>query len=646
MAETKRSYRIGDFDSATRSFRVIASTRRPVKAFEMGEDGQPRERLESLESWDLRRFRANPVVLWAHNANDLPIGKASEFEETDEGLEMRVTLAPLSANARTAEIEAALKEGLIRGVSVGFSYGARADEDRDGQRVAIFTRNELHEVSLVPVPADADALIDTEETRAAKSEGEQAIDASRPFAGYGDFAACVLDQEGKGNSNDEARRICGKLQSDEEARRKRLSAAGKELAAGRKRRDAADDEVQRFDVVGRIGKFERTQVGGLRVPARLTRTGILKYTLPDGTVRNELRTAEEVFSADSLETLREAPVTDLAHHRALIDTSNWKEASLGVTTNVRRDADRYIAAELVINDARTVVDVENKRLHDISCGYTCKLDFTPGTHAGEKYDAIQRHIRYNHVAVLPKGVGRAGTDVALRLDAKDAVCVEAFDHNQEDIIMSEPQPKRVIRIDGKDLEYGSEAHVAHIEAAHLADIQKYDGEIAALKTANENAAKELQSKLDETTAKLDAKTKEAEKTEEELAAEKGEKAKARMRSKLRLLKRAFDLLEEDDEEKMDAMLEMSDRDIMVAVIKADANWSDFDGKDKSDDYVAAMFDTVSKKFTRADGVDAVVRTAERARRSDAKEPGDEAREAMIKRNREAYLKPLTAAKAG
>ncbi|MGL5431928.1 MAG: DUF2213 domain-containing protein, partial [Plesiomonas shigelloides] len=44
---------------------------------------------------------------------------------------------------------------------------------------------------------------------------------------------------------------------------------------------------------------------------------------------------------------------------------------------------------------------------ELSAGYTAKYDFTPGVTAdGEAYDAVQRDIRINHVALVPRA--RAG----------------------------------------------------------------------------------------------------------------------------------------------------------------------------------------------------------------------------------------------
>ena len=588
-----RAYAIRDWNPTERSFRIVASTSNPVRCVEEGPDGKPVEFLEALEGWNTARFEKNPIILESHDADDIDagIGLGSELKQLpDGGLEMKVTLAPANAAPRTAELEQKIQAGILRGVSVGFEYGTRTDEQRNGQAVRVYRNNVLNEVSLCLIPKDEDALV--------------------------------------------------VAQTDEERARERVSSAGKLLAASRQpRTDAADEAtVNRFDFVGSVGKFERTQVGGLRIPARLTRTGVLQYRRPDGTIRRELRHPDEVFNADSLETLNGATVTDLEHHRGLLNVHNWKDATLGHAEEIRQDGN-YVEADLIVNDASAIADIENGRLHDISCGYSCRLDAEPGVYNGEPYDVIQRRIRYNHVAVLPKGKGRAGTDVALRLDSSDA---ELIGEQDESNTMAEVT-KRVIRIDGKDLEYGSEPHIKHLEDAHLADLAKH-----------EKATADLQTRVDAAEGKATAAETRAKKAETELDAEKnGDEAKARRKTRERLLRRAIRALvmEDDDEEKMDALdeelSELSDKDIMLRVLRTDAAYADDKALDgKPEPYIQALFDGLTRNgVTRSDGIDSVTRSLERVKRGDnggtSEDPVSKARAQMNKTSQEAWKQPLS-----
>ena len=178
---------------------------------------------------------------------------------------------------------------------------------------------------------------------------------------------------------------------------------------------------------GKLDKAARTQLGGVRVPATLTRTGVLNYRRGDGTVRRELRLPEEVFHADSLSSLRGAPVT-VGHPMeigGLLDAGTYRKFSVGHTEEARQDGDSLVAAMLVVQDGKTGDAIDRGELTEVSLGYQCRMDETPGVWNGQPYDAIQRGIRYNHVALLAPGKSRA--NVGLRLDADDAVSVSIPD---------------------------------------------------------------------------------------------------------------------------------------------------------------------------------------------------------------------------
>jgi hypothetical protein len=443
------------------------------------------------------------------------------------------------------------------------------------------------------VPADENALVDTPETRAAQ-DGERALGRMDP--------------------------------SDEERKRSELSAAGKALAAARKpqpKLDAGDAVEQHFDHYGSVGRAERTQVGGIRVPARLTRTGVLVYRLPDGSISRQLRLPEEVFDAASLATLRSAPVVRHEHHTrasGLVDASNWRERSLGHVEEVRGSG-KFVEGVLVVNDADAADEIERRELSDISCGYTCKHDHTPGVYDGEPYDLIHRNIRYNHVAALPPGKGRAGTDVRIQLDSNEAP-VWVFDEENH---MAQPNEttKTLIKLDGKDYEYGSPAHIDKLESNHATALEKVRGELTALRLQH-----------DALQGKFDAAEADAEKSKQAAAGAKAkddEKFTSRVKAKVRMVMRAMRLFGEDDdakegddeedkdESKMDAideLLGLSDRDIMIRCLnktEAFAN-AKFDGK--SDDYVLGLFENL-KDPKPADGVDSVVRAHKRVAHNDS-----------------------------
>lgn len=150
--------------------------------------------------------------------------------------------------------------------------------------------------------------------------------------------------------------------------------------------------------------------------AALTRVGIFEYRGPAGETIREYRPREEVMKADSLATLADAPVTN-RHPPGKVTAKNYRAYTVGhVSGEARADGD-LVVARLAVQDETVLSAVEQGKQREVSCGYTCDLDETPGVLVdGSRYDKIQRNIRYNHVAIVERG--RAGRDVALRLDAE------------------------------------------------------------------------------------------------------------------------------------------------------------------------------------------------------------------------------------
>ena len=184
--------------------------------------------------------------------------------------------------------------------------------------------------------------------------------------------------------------------------------------------------LTRFDG-GILANVTRTGSGGVRIEGNIARTGILEYQRADGTVSREYRPPEEVFAPEAVASFADVPVT-ISHPVAadnpsgLITPENISRFAQGhISGAPRRDGD-YLAASLILDTADALARVDSSdprtQLRELSAGYTIDLDPTPGVApSGERYDAVHRNIRGNHVALLPRGGGRSGAQVALRLDA-------------------------------------------------------------------------------------------------------------------------------------------------------------------------------------------------------------------------------------
>ena len=208
------------------------------------------------------------------------------------------------------------------------------------------------------------------------------------------------------------------------------------------RKDAADiadgERVIRFDA-SKITSTKTGPSGGLIVNGNLRRTGVLTYRMADGSSRKELCHPDEVFHKDSMESFHGAPVTE--GHPGKVSPANWKDHAVGTMHEAPTRNGDFLSGPLHVADSKTIGKVKKGDLKEISCGYECSLDHTPGEWKGEKYDAIQRRVRGNHVALGPSGWGRAGSEVALKMDgwersgvayAEDATEDATFDDMTEE----------------------------------------------------------------------------------------------------------------------------------------------------------------------------------------------------------------------
>lgn len=101
--------------------------------------------------WELKNYEENPVILFGHNYNEPPIGKALETKVDQDGrLVFRAQFAKEGTNPRADIVWGLHQQGIMRAWSVGF-----IPLEQDGSNI---TKSELMEISAVPVPANPEAL--------------------------------------------------------------------------------------------------------------------------------------------------------------------------------------------------------------------------------------------------------------------------------------------------------------------------------------------------------------------------------------------------------------------------------------------------------------------------------------------------------
>lgn len=172
-----------------------------------------------------------------------------------------------------------------------------------------------------------------------------------------------------------------------------------------------------------LSKPKRTPQGFLKASGHFARAGIYEYRNDDGSIRYELRPKEEVLHADSLASYDEASLT-VGHPPDEVSAANAKKYEVGHVSGPGRADGDHVAGDVTIRQDAAIKLVEGG-VHELSPGYRITLDEKPGNdptygYPGNptgRYHAVQRHIRVNHLAIVPKA--RGGSTIRLRMDAAD-----------------------------------------------------------------------------------------------------------------------------------------------------------------------------------------------------------------------------------
>ena len=251
-----------------------------------------------------------------------------------------------------------------------------------------------------------------------------------------------------------------------------------------------ETSVSRYDFAPITGS-ETTDEGYLRVWCRAARSGTQLYKRADGSQVREYRPPEEVSNPESLSTFGMKPAT-WGHPPVLLDSANTKKFQVGYSGSQVRYNDGFVEVALVVTDQDAIEKIKRKDATEVSAGYKVDFDPTPGvTPEGESYDGVQRNIRVNHIAIVPRG--RAGPEVRLLMDRMDAADAVAFDSALQPCTPASPV-MATVKLDGLEIDLPAEAASA---------VQSFARDM-------ERQLKAVTTERDELSNKLDAQQEEIE----------------------------------------------------------------------------------------------------------------------------------------
>jgi hypothetical protein len=292
-----------------------------------------------------------------------------------------------------------------------------------------------------------------------------------------------------------------------------------------------------------------TPEGYLKVQAKFARSGVYDYlaaelrswgvtldsAIPDDAIVKVMRKPEEVFDPESLSSFENKPIT-VNHPPHAVSPATLKDDLVGMSlAPVRKDSDGIHTRGELILMAQDGISEFRSGTRQLSAGYKAELVLKGGmTSDGMPFDAEQRSIRGNHIALVKQG--RAGT--ARMMDKKgEDMSDKKDDKTQVQALADALAENQALKKENETLK----GQVAALEKSVLTD---------------EQLAERISQAVDQ--------AREEEKARDEVVT--------------KALKFA---------PKLEVADTMTVRDIMTKAIEARS--PDMDLTDKSDDYVAGVF---------------------------------------------------------
>lgn len=175
----------------------------------------------------------------------------------------------------------------------------------------------------------------------------------------------------------------------------------------------------------------------------VTTCGVFEYVNEDGSIRRELRLPEHVFAPESLNSYEGKPVI-ITHDAGKVDKDNVEEEHIGTILSKGYREGNNVRAKIIIHDTEAM---KACGLRELSLGYSLTLDETPGEWEGKPYDAIQKDILINHLALV--GEARAGEQARLNIDGRHVSAIMKGDDSMNKISTGRPEHRRA-RLDNEE----------------------------------------------------------------------------------------------------------------------------------------------------------------------------------------------------
>lgn len=225
------------------------------------------------------------------------------------------------------------------------------------------------------------------------------------------------------------------------------------------------------------------------------------------------RPASELSKPETLESFRLLPIID--DHEMLGGgyTAPEEYGVAGIIGENLEFKEGVMRANLKVFGSKLAEKIKDGKT-ELSCGYRCRYEFTPGTWNGQKYDVVQRDIFGNHLAVVEEG--RMGPEVAIMDHMIFTVDAKETTMDEEIKAMLAAIMARLEKLEGEKVEVKAEAEDEFEEVKAEAEDEE---EVEAKAEDEEVEVKAEDSDEEEVEAKaMDAKIRKLEKQVKALSA--------------------------------------------------------------------------------------------------------------------------------
>jgi len=327
----------------------------------------------------------------------------------------------------------------------------------------------------------------------------------------------------------------------------------------------------------------------------IARVGVFPYLKMDGSIDMEAKLPQELLSDATVESANNKAITN-DHPKELVTSSNSEKYLKGFTADNAHVQNNTLRVDMTITDGDLIKAINDGK-QELSIGFQTDVVPKTGEYQGSAYDAVQKNIQINHVAVVKRG--RAGHNVRITGDSAEMI----LDKDKEGKSMELTK----VRLDGSDVKVDPN-DADKVSQANSNNDSK-DKEIADLKAQ----IKDLKAKLAEATGNANNSKQETTSSKQEIDKQKA-KADA-LDKEFTDYKKKYnrDVFDQKVQDRIDLTKTIkpllgdsyefkgkSDKDLKVAAIKKILGDS-FDAKGKSDDFINGQFEMIKNNKPGAVG---------------------------------------------